>query len=199
MGAMASQIIGRTIIYSTVYSGTDQRKHQSSALLTFVRGIHQWPVNFPHKWPVTRKILPFDDAIMEGSVLVIYFSLYFRESLSHLLTRGLFHNRFSTVIQTRWKVCSHRNCDRYEILHMAWQLCCYVVCKILYRYDSTQGSCTKIIFHRTWITMEGSFVKWAPDNIFQQDHHCHCMIFNLVSFNCLYILAMAGHQVSAKL
>ena len=47
-----------------VYSDADQRKHQSSALLAFVRGIHRWPVNSPHKWPVTRKIFPFDDVIM---------------------------------------------------------------------------------------------------------------------------------------
>ena len=30
----------------------------------FVRGIHRWPVNSPHKWPVTRKMFPFDDVIM---------------------------------------------------------------------------------------------------------------------------------------
>ena len=64
MSAMASQIISLTIVYSTVYSGADQRKHQSSASLAFVRGIHRWPVNFPHKGPVTRKIFPFDDVIM---------------------------------------------------------------------------------------------------------------------------------------
>ena len=37
MGAMASQITGLTIVSSTVYSGADQRKHQSSASLVFVR------------------------------------------------------------------------------------------------------------------------------------------------------------------
>ena len=56
MGAMASQIISLAVVCWTVYSGADQRKHQSSASLTFVRGIHRWPVNSPHKWPVTRKI-----------------------------------------------------------------------------------------------------------------------------------------------
>ena len=40
------------------------REHQSSALLAFVRGIHGGPVNSPHKWPVTRKMFPFDDVIM---------------------------------------------------------------------------------------------------------------------------------------
>ena len=49
MGAVASQITSPTIVYSTVYSDADQRKHKSSASLAFVRGIHQWPVNSPHK------------------------------------------------------------------------------------------------------------------------------------------------------
>ena len=59
MGAMASPIISLTIDYSTVYSGADQSKLQCSVSLAFVRGFHQWPVNSPHKWPVTRKIFPF--------------------------------------------------------------------------------------------------------------------------------------------
>ena len=64
MGAIASQIITLTIVYSAVYWGADQRKHQSFASLAFERGIHRWSVNSPHKWPVTRKIFPFDDVIM---------------------------------------------------------------------------------------------------------------------------------------
>ena len=64
IGAIASQITSLTIAYSTIYSGADQRKHQSSASLAFVPGIHRSPMNSPHKWPVTRKMLPFDDAIM---------------------------------------------------------------------------------------------------------------------------------------
>ena len=64
MGAMASQITSLTIVYSTVHSGADQRKHQSFASLAFVRGIHRWPVNSPHKGPVTRRMFPFDDVIM---------------------------------------------------------------------------------------------------------------------------------------
>ena len=64
MSLMASQITSLTIVYSTVYSGADQRKHQSSASLAFVRGIHRGPVNSQHKWPVTPKMFPFDDVIM---------------------------------------------------------------------------------------------------------------------------------------
>ena len=66
MGSMASQITSLTIVYSAVYSGADQRKHQSPASLAFMRGIHMSPVNSPHKWPVTRKMFPFDDVIMES-------------------------------------------------------------------------------------------------------------------------------------
>ena len=70
MGAIASQISSLTIVYSTVYSGADQRKHQSSASLTFVWGINRWPVNSPHKWPVTRKMSPSDDVIMKFVQLI---------------------------------------------------------------------------------------------------------------------------------
>ena len=65
MDSIASQITNLTIVYSTVHSGAEQRKHQSSASLAFVWEIHRWPVNFPHKWPVTRKMFPFDDVIMK--------------------------------------------------------------------------------------------------------------------------------------
>ena len=64
MSEIASQITSLTIVYSIAYSDADQRKHQSSASLAFVRGIHRGPVNSPHKWPVTRKMFPFDDVIM---------------------------------------------------------------------------------------------------------------------------------------
>ena len=64
MGAIASLITSLTIVYWTVYSDADQRKHQSSASLAFVRGIHRGPVNSPHKWPVARKMFPFDDSII---------------------------------------------------------------------------------------------------------------------------------------
>ena len=64
MGTVVTQITSLAIVYSTVYSGADQRKHQNSSSLAFVRGIHRWPVNFPLKWPVTRKMFPLDDVIM---------------------------------------------------------------------------------------------------------------------------------------
>ena len=62
MGAMASQITSLTIVYSTFIQAQIKK---STASLGFVREIHRWPVISPHKGPVTRKMFPFDDVIMD--------------------------------------------------------------------------------------------------------------------------------------
>ena len=74
MSTMASQITSLTLVYSSVHSGADQRKHQSSASLAFVPGIYRWPVNSPHKRPVTWKMFPFDDVIMKRKDINICFN-----------------------------------------------------------------------------------------------------------------------------
>ena len=71
MGEMLSQITSLKIVYLIVYSGVGQRKQQSSVSLAFVRGIHRWPVNSPHKWSVTRKMFPFDDVVMACFIMNI--------------------------------------------------------------------------------------------------------------------------------
>ena len=94
MSAMASQITGVSIAHSTVCSGTDQRKHQRSVLLAFVRGIHRWPVDSPHKRPVTRKMLPFDGVIITSRSLLHFLWMTTRTSLaiciSHLLSNTFY-------------------------------------------------------------------------------------------------------------
>ena len=72
MSAMASQITIVSIGCSTVCSGADQRKQQSSVLLAFVLGVHQWPVDAPHKGPVTRKMSPFDDVTMYRRIVDLH-------------------------------------------------------------------------------------------------------------------------------
>ena len=64
MSMMVFQITGVSIVCRAICSGVDQRKHQSSGSLAFVREIHQWPVNSLHKGWVTQKMFPFDDVIM---------------------------------------------------------------------------------------------------------------------------------------
>ena len=77
MGAIMSQITSLMIVYSIVYSDADQRKHQRSMSLAFVRGIHRGPVNSSHKWPVTRKMFPFD-----GVIMIIYASFWLERSIA---------------------------------------------------------------------------------------------------------------------
>ena len=65
MGAIASKITSLTTVYSTVYSDADQRKHRSSVVTGLRAGNSPGPVDSPHKWPVTRKIFPFYNVIMQ--------------------------------------------------------------------------------------------------------------------------------------
>ena len=127
MGATASQITSLTIVDSIVYSDADQRKHQSSASLAFVRGIHRWSVNSPHKWPVTRIMFPFGDVIMllSGS----YFggtTFGIIESCSTIfLEKIISMAQCKTAVSpllTHWRYCSlalnHRfeNCRMWKFL-----------------------------------------------------------------------------------
>ena len=108
MSVMASQLTSLTIVYSTVYSGADTRKHQSSPSLTFLNVIHWWPVNSPHKEPVTRKMFPFYDVIMLGAWHFAY-EEWGREHRIHHLWRdcsharqafqGPFHRIYELIIQ----------------------------------------------------------------------------------------------------
>ena len=107
MSAMASQITDVSVVCSIVCSGVDQRKHQSTASLTFVRGIYRWPVDSPHKGPVTWKMFPVDknvsvaDGVFLGtSAQAENLELLKRMHISHLLNvaglpAGIRHTRAS--------------------------------------------------------------------------------------------------------
>ena len=97
MGAMMSQITSLTIAYPTVHSGVHQRKHQSSASMAFVWGIHRSPVISPHKWSVTRKMFPFDDVIMEFANNVIQCTM-FHVSCRNSLALGKFGCYIQSII-----------------------------------------------------------------------------------------------------
>ena len=90
MGAMVCQITGVSIVYSNVWSRIDQTKHQSSAWLAFVRGLHRWPVKSPHKGPVTRKMFPFHDVIMTPQFAI--------RMKWQLCCRGMYQIVFSRLI-----------------------------------------------------------------------------------------------------
>ena len=95
MDEIASQITSLTIVYSAVYLDADQRKHQSSASLAFVRGIHRGPVNSPHKWPVTRKMFPFDDVIIKNTLVPGSIGIPFVKMILVVLQDFQMHEQFT--------------------------------------------------------------------------------------------------------
>ena len=129
-------------------SGADQRKHQSSASLTFARGIDRWPVNTPHKGPVTRKIFPFDDVIMCQSSC----------TRNHLLgqqcqicAEGLKENGNGqlTLVREILFIITVKGLN-YQNMITDKVNCCYLFCcgfiHSLHLPKSIQGRCLRIIY-----------------------------------------------------
>ena len=104
MSAMASQITSLTIVYASVYSGTDQRKHQSSTSLAFVRRIHRWPVNSLHKGPITRKMFLSDDVIMYNALLIS--RSIFAPKNSEKTPGELWGESCEFIVSTKFKISS---------------------------------------------------------------------------------------------
>ena len=109
MGVMASQITSPTIVYLTVYSGADQRKHQSSTSLAFVWGIYQWPVNSLHNRPVMRKMFPFDDVIMEMTkkVKICFYSSQNKFSTTRVKCKNMINEKYDTPNQYKSDTLMH--------------------------------------------------------------------------------------------
>ena len=139
MGAMASEITSLTIVYSIVYSGADQRKHQSSASLAFEWRIHRSPVNSPHKWPATRKMFPLDDVIM---------SWY----------NAVHHNNAQWATQRQ----EYRKDPKYHSLFMPSTFYCHIPQSqplpflIMQSYFSTNAACT-LCYYAIIFTINAAF------------------------------------------
>ena len=123
MSAMASQITGVSIVYSTICSSTDQRKHRSSASLAFLREINRWLVNSSHKGPVTRKRFPFDDVIiwcvLQWPCLLMTqkeASLYVHDMLSSVGYRIYYPNViFSVAAYIDWQLIDNKGIPGHNI------------------------------------------------------------------------------------
>ena len=122
MGTIASQTTCVSIVCSTYCSGADERKHQSSTSLALVREIHWWPVNSLHKESVTRKLFPFDDAILIN-LHAITVDIYLR--ISNLDDILYMYKHFSTLS------------DTFMSLRIFGQLCSsFPFCLTNFRIDS---------------------------------------------------------------
>ena len=110
-----------TIVYSTVYSGADQRKHQSSASLAFVRGIHRWPVNSRHKRPVTRKMFLLDDVIMihKNGPWLSWYHRFFRMCFPTNYRPSINSPGWSTMA---WKWQTHISVSSIWTVFVGWTL-----------------------------------------------------------------------------
>ena len=132
MSVMASQTTGVSIVYSAVVSSADQRKHQRSASLAFMRGFHRWPVNSPHKRPETRKMFPFDDVIMFNTLRPndLMIPLNINQTRCRPLMRCLFYDQkhprcgyhwFSShLTETRWPTFSRRHLQLHSLNENVW-------------------------------------------------------------------------------
>ena len=120
MRELASQITVVSIVCSTVCSGADQRKHQNSASLAFVRRIHRRPVDSPYKRSVTRKMFPFDGIRKlyikpalewyNSSAFITQLAMYTLENLiihhidQYFALFNLYDNGWSEAL---WQLCKH--------------------------------------------------------------------------------------------
>ena len=94
---------------------------QSFASLAFVRIIHRWPVNSPYKGPVTRKMFPFDDVIMDlcftqcnRKITPQYLNVAKQSMWSRWFTKyyEIFYNHISelnSIYENNWGSISIRN------------------------------------------------------------------------------------------
>ena len=84
---MMSQITSFTFVYSTIYSGIDQRKHQKLCITGLFTGNSRVTGEFPAQGPKMQKMFPFDDVIMliydivvkdfQGKRILVNFNFYY--------------------------------------------------------------------------------------------------------------------------
>ena len=122
MSAIASQITSVSIVYLALCSGEDQRKQQSCASLAFVMGNHRWPLNFPHKGPLTRKIFAFDDITIQNKKGVNYWiccsSLMWGNTkhIVHLAILVVSSTTMKTIVSQLPKLTLHLNVETKMML-----------------------------------------------------------------------------------
>ena len=185
MGAIASQSTGVSIFYSAISSGVDQRKHQSSLSLTCVRGIHRWPMNSPHKGPVTRKMFPFDDVIMffgwlyTGSMWHCLFGQYaiFIVAISFFSYRATVSIRIPHTPRPHTPTPPHStrsawsiNSGSIELLHKSHNAS---VPYLTMHQFVTEMCCYKMVHCVTFVWCIMGFVRWVYWKSLSRLQFCH--------------------------
>ena len=133
MSAVVPQITSLTIVYSTAYSAADQRKHQSSESLAFVRGIHRWPVNSPHKGPIIWKC----SHLMTSSTKTMITALYLQATWSKNYISLVHKQRVLMHGHQGWNV-RHGLCHIYMIYVYIWVVYSFCLFCCLFIIVTTQ-------------------------------------------------------------
>ena len=144
-------------VYSTVYSGADQREHQSSVPLVYVRGIHRWPVNSPHKGPVTRKISPYDDVIMARHNPLFTDCVLVQAEYWLMLAA----DRFNAVSVMACLQIMHWSQRVIQILHMSYTLSLIIVLRPQWIDVSTRKDKSKVKFYNN---VQQPFSHWIQSH-----------------------------------
>ena len=116
MGMMVSQITSLTIVYSTIYSGEDQWKHQNSVSLAFVRGIHRGTGEFPAQIASNAENVSIWWRHHEGLVLIMLHSWHFK---GHSIEVGMFQIeilRPEMTMESPSTFCAIEGCLLIEVL-----------------------------------------------------------------------------------
>ena len=118
------------VLFVVIYQAVLSYPFHSSASLALVRGIHRRPVNSPHKWPVTRKMFPFDDVIMSSPSLKCWHISVLMHCIAYQLIYSANGSNF------RWAVwCSQMpfisliNRDFSKHISVLWHnliICCHL-------------------------------------------------------------------------
>ena len=124
----------------------DHRKDQSYASLALVWGIHRWPANSPHKGPVTRKMFPFDETILqlELHVLVAFKYaqitlkannyLYLLNTIQYTNDKDFIWSHFTSLSNVKPnRVCNKRGSSSMRYVRECHFLYFYTHLKILFR------------------------------------------------------------------
>ena len=140
------------------YSDADQRKHQSSASLAFVREIHQGPVNSPHKWPGTRKCFH----LMTSSWRYIF--KFIIRPLSSSITAA------HALFLFGWPPCQRSDMTLVEVSQHAYN-CLFIRTIVLFVFLRNSCEPDMVLVYFCWINSVWVWVWVVPVSIMLHTVH----------------------------
>ena len=124
MSLCPKSLCPKSTVCLAIYLGEHQTKYQNSRHWSFVKGIHRWPVDSPHKGPVTQKAVPFHDIIMyHGFGCIVYrfrCSLYWPRLFKTSITFRIWISIFFVI--TLWGLMNNPHNNHNVVKLIGWTL-----------------------------------------------------------------------------